>query len=190
MDIGKGADYTWDYIGAEHHSNNTGELTGLHQAILRAKTRPRGTGREEICSDSTYAINMTTGKWMPRKERNQSIIRVLRKVWRQLEQRRPGEVRMRHVRSHVGTPGNEAADWLAGKGVVDLGDSTPPMTARDTTVETVKWLQTWIKAGETASTARSSSTPLHIHTTCRGSGYRSPASPHSLSGVAEPQGVG
>ena len=180
------------YIGAEKHSNNTGELTGLHSAILRARTRPRGGGAEEICSDSLYAINMTTGKWMPRKAQNQRIVSVLRKEWRQLGKQRPGEVRMRHVRSHVKVPGNEAADWLAARGVVDTqtnsqtnSQTNPQDREAKTTKETTRWIKKWVATQTAAATAHSRSNAP------RGSRHNSPnSSPHALSKVAEPRGIG
>jgi ribonuclease HI len=102
-----------DYLGAGGMTNNTGELSAMYYALRRAMQRPRGQGREVIWSDSLYAINMTTGKWMPRKQRNAAMVGLLRRTWRQLERRRPREATLRHVRSHVKVPGNELADHLA-----------------------------------------------------------------------------
>ena len=50
-----------DYIGATTHTNNTGELTALSVALENALRRQQGTGKEEILTDSLYAMNMTTG---------------------------------------------------------------------------------------------------------------------------------
>ena len=106
-----------DYIGATTETNNTGELSALHYAIARARTRPRGAGHECIAADSTYAINMATGKWLPKPRskgwRNAPMITRLRAAWRALQKERPDEVTLCHVRSHVQVPGNEIADWLA-----------------------------------------------------------------------------
>ena len=52
------------YIGAEAHTNNTGELSAMDVALRRALARRAGEGAETIWSDSLYAINMTTGRWM------------------------------------------------------------------------------------------------------------------------------
>ena len=74
-------------------------------------------GREEIHTDSLYALNMATGKWMPsRGHRNAEMIAGLRRQWRRLQRARPHEVRLRHVRSHTRVAGNELADWLATAG--------------------------------------------------------------------------
>ena len=105
-----------DWIGATAHTNNTGELSALMVAVRHALQRPSQVGAEVIHSDSLYAINMTTGKWRPRVKRNMDMIAQLRVMWRTLVRRRPGEVRLEHVRSHVLTPGNEIADWLADRG--------------------------------------------------------------------------
>ena len=106
------------WIGADKHTNNTGELTALHHAIERALSRPRGSGLECICADSTYAINMAKGTWIPHHGRNKLVIRRLRNGWNLLQTRRPHEVRMTHVRSHTIIAGNDMADWLADKGAV------------------------------------------------------------------------
>ena len=90
----------------------------MHYAIARALSRPRGSGYECICADSTYTINMTTGKWIPRHGRNTKIIRRLRATWNQLQKQRPNEVRLAHVRSHTIIAGNDMADWLADRGAV------------------------------------------------------------------------
>ena len=104
------------HIGAHAHTNNTGELTALHEAIARADSRPAGTAYEEIRTDSLYAMNVTTGRWLPRSARNRDIVARLRCRWRRLQKDRPGEVRITHVRSHIDVPGNELADWLADHG--------------------------------------------------------------------------
>ena len=52
------------WIGARKQSNNTGELTALARMIARARARPRGRGTEQLWTDSLYALNMTTGRWL------------------------------------------------------------------------------------------------------------------------------
>ena len=57
--------------------------------------------------------NITMGIWMPNKE-NVELARELRMAWRQTQLARGrGAVRIDHVRSHTGVPGNELADRLA-----------------------------------------------------------------------------
>ena len=106
-----------DYIGAPAPTNNTGEMSAMYYALQRTLQRPRASGREEIHSDSLYAIHMATGKWMPqRKHRNAPMIADLRRMWRRVQVSRPREVTLHHVRSHTKVPGNELADWLADNG--------------------------------------------------------------------------
>ena len=64
-------------------------------------------------NDSTYAINVATGKWRARPA-NGELARRLRNATRKLIRARGAcSVRFRHVRAHMGEPGNEAADALA-----------------------------------------------------------------------------
>ena len=95
------------YRGATRHSNNTGELTALLEAILDERARPAGT--VAFCVDSTYAINVATGKWRARPA-NGELTRRLRAAARALIlERGAPSVRFQHVRAHMGVPGNETA---------------------------------------------------------------------------------
>ena len=130
------------YIGAPGPTNNTGELTAMYVALTRACSRAPGSGREEIHTDSLYALNMTTGKWMPRREgngmrhRNADMIARLRRLWRQLLRLRPREVTLRHVRSHTSVPGNELADWLADRGAAN---------AKTRVQRAAQWMHDWLR---------------------------------------------
>ena len=135
-----------DYIGARAHTNNTGELSAVHHALLNALSRPAGAGKEVIWSDSLYTINMTTGRWLPKCKRNKILIENLRQLWRRLQRSRPHEVSLRHVRSHIRVPGNELADWLA-----DLGRGGGGVTL----AEAERWMADWLRRGEEARTGRS-----------------------------------
>ena len=117
------------YIGAQAQTNNTGELTGMYEMVCRALTRDAGTGAEKLCTDSLYAMHMTTGHWIPKVKRNAVLIGRLRAKWRELRRKRPGEVRIKHVRSHTAVLGNEIADWLAEQG---------PMSPQ------VTWVPAWV----------------------------------------------
>ena len=125
-----------EYVGATRHTNNTGELTAMHAMIDRALATPAGRQRVVMNSDSLYAINMTQGVWMPAKRQNHEIIRSLRRKWQRLQRARPGEVTMRHVRSHIGITGNELADYLAGRRETDETEDETLEAARD-------WLHSW-----------------------------------------------
>ena len=86
-------------------------------------------------SDSLYAINMTTGRWLPKSPRNREMVARMRELWRRLQRQRDGEVELRHVRSHTNVPGNEMADWLADRGRHVCGEERVP------TVEAGGWLR-------------------------------------------------
>ena len=103
------------YIGAPEHTNNTGELSAIYYALQRIQSQRVTLGTVQIRTDSRYAMHMTTGKWMPGKKgaRNAAMIADMRRMWRDIQRRRPGRASIKHVRSHVGIPGNELADWLA-----------------------------------------------------------------------------
>ena len=110
----------------------------MFYALERAGKRPANVGREIIHTDSLYALNMTRGKWMPRAKgkRNAPLIERLRKLWRKIQRARPGEVTLRHVRSHIQVPGNELADWLAERGALSQ-DPTPLDHA-------TSWMRSWL----------------------------------------------
>ena len=88
-----------EYCGATKHSNNSGELTGLLKAVLEEEARVSGV--VEFCVDSTYAINVATGKWRARPA-NGELARRLRNATRKLIRARGAcSVRFRHVRARV-----------------------------------------------------------------------------------------
>ena len=104
-----------DCIGALKQSNNTGELTALYRALLRAAGRASDAPPEDILTDSLYARNVTLGVWRGKRRRHELMIRHLRRLWMQIQAKRGrGTVRIQHVRSHIGVPGNELADRVAG----------------------------------------------------------------------------
>ena len=134
-----------EHIGAVAHTNNTGELTAVYEAVLSALARDAGAGSEVVWSDSLYAINMTTGKWRPKCTRNREIVARLRGVWRRLQRARPRDVRLQHVRSHIKVPGNELADWLADSG---------RMSDRKGVTEATRWMRAWMTRQRTSATGR------------------------------------
>ena len=107
-----------DFIGAEAHTNNTGELTAMYKALQRAERRP--TIAHVVHSDSLYTIHMTTGHWAPRCGRNKAIVQSLRRKYRSLQRQGAG-IHLTHVRSHTRVVGNELADYLADTGVEHEG---------------------------------------------------------------------
>ena len=65
--------------------------------------------------------------------------------WAHLKTTRPSEVQMRHVRSHIGVPGNETADYLADLrwGAGQRGQAV--LTAAQ------RWLTRWFERGKIAA---------------------------------------
>ena len=127
-----------DYIGAKAHTNNTGELTAMHVALTRALATIDTTTHITIHTDSLYAMNMTTGTWMPRAKnrRNACLARRMRILWRQVQRKAPGATNIAHVRSHTGVPGNEIADWMADQGQ----HSDDSISIPDASRWAVRWL--------------------------------------------------
>ena len=113
---------TEGYRGATKHSNNTGEMTALLEAI-RDETAREAAGPTEFDVDSLYAINIATGKWaLKRGRQNAELARRLYEAYEGLRRRRPrGHVWIRHVRAHTKVVGNEVADNLAKKAAADAG---------------------------------------------------------------------
>ena len=123
------------YVGATKQSNNTGELTALFYALRRAYQRNRDAPAEDIYTDSLYARNVTLGVWRGKRRKHAKMIRNLRTLWKQVQMKRGRDtVRILHVRSHIGVPGNELADRAADatpcgelqREVVNAGNSLPP----------------------------------------------------------------
>ena len=104
------------FRGAGTHSNNSGELAGLAHAIeilLKKK------GPVQFRVDSTYAMNVATGKFRPPRvgKGNWQLATWLRRLYRQLvKDNGRSNVSMVHVRAHAGEMGNEVADILAKEG--------------------------------------------------------------------------
>ena len=67
----------------------------------------------EFCIDSTYAINVGTGKWILGTTNRELGRRLRNAVTRLRRDRGTSNVRFTHVRSHTRVVGNVAADYLA-----------------------------------------------------------------------------
>lgn len=133
---------TFDSGGAASGTNQVAELTALLEAI----TSHPGEEPLLIESDSQYAIRCAS-EWVEGWKRkgwrtaggapvkNLDLVQAIDRAITE----RPGPVRFRWVRGHVGNPFNEradrlaglaAADWAAGRGDVDgvlMDDGNPPV---------------------------------------------------------------
>ena len=94
-----------EYIGADKHSNNTGELSAIYWAIKEAEER---RAREIVVRyDSKYAAGMARGLWQPK--RNKELIRTVRRAVRDTRM----VIWWKHVKGHSGHKWNDRADELA-----------------------------------------------------------------------------
>jgi ribonuclease HI len=96
------------YIGAEHGSNNTAELTAFYMALLFASNWPTES-KITIYTDSEYAGNIADGTWRPSK--NKAMVKELQKTWKLASGRQ--DLQWKHVRAHSNFHWNERADYLA-----------------------------------------------------------------------------
>ena len=96
------------YLGARIGSNNTGEITAIIEALLFALEHEYT--HATILSDSQWAINMITGKWRPKT--NKDLVFLAQKL-----AFKSGLATTLHwVKGHAGQAGNERADQLAAQG--------------------------------------------------------------------------
>ena len=110
------------FRGAEHGSNNTGELTAVIEAILWARNRTHPTDELVVRYDSQYAANMTDGSWTP--TRNFALVASARSV--HASALRVMDISFEHVRAHSGDDMNERADRLARSAVTPAVLPEPP----------------------------------------------------------------
>lgn len=101
-----------DYFGAEVGSNNTGELSAIAHA-LRWILINCTNETVEICTDSTYAGNIASGKW--KAKANKLLAAKVQYLWNEVEINQ--KLTWRHVRAHRGHRWNERADHLANRAV-------------------------------------------------------------------------
>ena len=100
------------FLGAEHGSNNTGELQAIGEALLWLRDHESTNKDATILSDSMYAMKTIKGEWQARKN-----VRLVREVSRVLtDVRKDRNVRFEHVKGHSNHVWNDRADELANKG--------------------------------------------------------------------------
>jgi ribonuclease HI len=100
------------FLGAEVGSNNTGELSGVCEALLWLIEEDSSQRGAVLCYDSKYAAEQAQGHWKANK--NKELVRTAQRLLAQARQRR--EIRFLHVKGHSGHVWNERADRLANLG--------------------------------------------------------------------------
>ena len=97
-----------DFIGAEVGSNNTGELSAIAHSLRWVLSNVEKM-EIVICSDSTYAGNIASGKW--KAKANIRLAKLTQSLWKEVTF--SNKLSWKHVRAHRGHRWNERADHLA-----------------------------------------------------------------------------
>ena len=108
------------FFGAEVGSNNTAELSAIINA-LRWVLSSGIQSRVEICTDSKYAGNISSGIW--KAKANLALVSCVRRFWEEVSEIMP--ISWRHVKAHRGHRWNERADHLAYRAT--LGETPVPL---------------------------------------------------------------
>lgn len=108
------------FLGAEVGSNNTAELSAIAHA-LRWVILEKGIEAAIVRSDSTYALNIASGTWEAKA--NRELARRVSSLWREVS----GLIILsgEHVPAHTGHRWNERADHLAFRAM--KGESPLPL---------------------------------------------------------------
>ena len=108
------------FLGAEIGSNNTGELSAMAHA-LRWLLIEGSTDAVTIRGDSQYALNIATGEW--RAKANRELAARVQALWDEVTSLR--SVVAEHIRAHRGHRWNERADHLAWRACI--GETPLPL---------------------------------------------------------------
>ncbi len=103
------------WLGAQRHTNNTGELTGLGESIRwLLESDPDKTQPVLLRPDSEYSVGVLTGR--VDAEENAELVEQVRTLLERLRAQRKGRVGWSHVRGHSKHKWNDRADALADEG--------------------------------------------------------------------------
>jgi ribonuclease HI len=107
-----------NFLLAEHHTKNTGELSGLGHALLYLAERvtPIQGKKVEIRYDSEYAANLIQDIKQPGKV-NVNLVNNIKKIYAEVIKLYGQEnVQWKHVKAHSGEKYSDIADKLANQG--------------------------------------------------------------------------
>ncbi len=96
------------YIGASVGSNNTAELSAFAHSLIWI-LKNHDSGKIVIRGDSEYAMNIGSGKW--KAKANRELATRVRSLWEEVDS--SFVISTEHVRAHEGHRWNERADHLA-----------------------------------------------------------------------------
>ena len=104
------------YLGADTHTNNTGELTGLAESLRYLLSDAVDPGLHVVIRpDSEYTISIGTGDITPKKNRRLAL--TIRSMYL-LAQKKCRRLRWAHVRGHSDNEWNNVVDSLAVQGAM------------------------------------------------------------------------
>eukprot|EP01050_Picozoa_sp_SAG11_P043042 SAG11_NODE_20155_length_451_cov_2.562500_1_plen_115_part_10 len=96
--------------GAEHGTNNTGEIIGIGHALVWLRDVDETNAPAAMLFDSCYAANMITGRWQPNK--NIALISWARRLLKEVTEDEGRQIHWVHVKGHSEDGGNDRADEL------------------------------------------------------------------------------
>ena len=103
------------YLGARKHSNNTGELTALMEAMLWALEKDTQPHTPIIIRpDSELAMGWVIGDIIAHT--NKDLVKKARQIYEKLLTQRNGKIWWKHVKGHSDHKRNDGADRLADEG--------------------------------------------------------------------------
>ena len=97
-----------EYIGARVGSNNTAELSAFAHSLIWI-LKSHHSGRIVVRGDSEYAMNIGSGKW--KAKANKELATRVHLLWQEVHA--SFDISTEHVRAHEGHRWNERADHLA-----------------------------------------------------------------------------